>query len=69
MVSAADLPPGGEGKIEVRLATAGHQGWMEKAVEVYSNDPVTPRLVLKVSGNVVAVAAGATPSPAARPPM
>ena len=52
MVSAADLPPGGEGKIEVKVSTNGLNGPLTKTIEVFSNDPATPRLRLTVSGRV-----------------
>jgi hypothetical protein len=46
------LPPGGEGKIEVKVATRGRQGKLEKTVVVYSNDPDKPQFELKIRANV-----------------
>jgi hypothetical protein len=53
VVSTADLPPGGEGKIEVKVATNGINGSVAKAVEVFSNDPKQPQLRLTIKGTVV----------------
>jgi hypothetical protein len=33
------VPPGGEGKITLRLNTRGYEGRVRKAARVYSNDP------------------------------
>ncbi len=52
MVTTADIPPGGEGKIDVTLNTKGRVGKLEKLIEVFSNDPEKPRLTLKIGGTV-----------------
>jgi len=52
VVTTADIPPGGEGKIDVTLNTKGRSGKLEKLIEVFSNDPDKPRLTLKVGGMV-----------------
>lgn len=57
VVSAAELPPGGEGKIEVKVVTAGRSGPLEKTIDVTSNDPQTPHLTLKMKGQVETIAA------------
>lgn len=61
MVSSADIPPGGEGKIEVKLSTYGRSGKYERTIVVESNDPVNPRSELKMSG-IVEVYASVNPS-------
>ncbi len=52
MVSSPKVPPGGEGKIKVTLHTRGRKGRLAKAVTVYSDDPKTPRLTLRLEGQV-----------------
>ncbi len=37
------IPPGGEGKITLRLNTTGYEGKIRKAARVYTNDPKTPQ--------------------------
>jgi len=51
-LSAAVVPPGGEGKIEARFRTANHPGPFKKTVRVTSNDPDKPVVVLTISGVV-----------------
>jgi hypothetical protein len=53
VVSQADIPPGGEGKVEVKVHTAGRAGPLSKSVTVETDDPVEPRAVLTVNCNVV----------------
>jgi hypothetical protein len=61
VVSAAEIPPGGEGKIEVKVSTKGRKGNLQKSITVYSNDPANPRYMLKMQGDVE-VLAGFEPS-------
>lgn len=56
VVSSTDIPPGGEGKIKVKVSTRGRKGKLRKTVSVYSNDPDTPRFPLKIQGQVEVVA-------------
>jgi hypothetical protein len=56
VVTANEIPPGGEGKIKVTVSTAGRPGKLHKKVSVYSNDPETPRFTLDVSGTVEMIA-------------
>ena len=56
VVSATELPPGGEGKIEVKVSTRGRKGKLAKTITVESNDPKTPRFLLKVHGQVEVLA-------------
>ena len=46
------IPPGGQGKIPVSLNTNKVHGKFSKSIRVNSNDPVTPALRLKISGEV-----------------
>jgi hypothetical protein len=57
VVSATDIPPGGEGKIKVKVSTRGRKGNLQKTVVVQSNDPKQPRYVLKIKGIVEVIAA------------
>ena len=69
------LAPGESGSLEARVDTTGLAGQVEKTVEVDSNDPLTPALVLRLTLNLPAdtepaapVAQSSTvgPGPAAR---
>jgi hypothetical protein len=40
------IPPGGEGKITLRLNTRGYEGKLRKVVMVYTNDPKAPQEML-----------------------
>jgi hypothetical protein len=57
VVSATDIPPGGEGKIKVKVSTRGRKGNLQKTVVVQSNDPKQPRYMLKIKGMVEVIAA------------
>jgi hypothetical protein len=57
VVSATEIPPGGEGKIKVKVSTRGRKGNLRKTVVVQSNDPQQPRYVLKIKGIVEVIAA------------
>ncbi|HUU84160.1 MAG TPA: DUF1573 domain-containing protein [Phycisphaerae bacterium] len=46
------IPPGGEGSIPVTLATTRVGTKFSKTITVSSNDPVTPRLQLKIQGEL-----------------
>jgi hypothetical protein len=46
------IEPGQEGRIPVALNTEHQRGQVAKQVTVESNDPITPRLVLTLSGSV-----------------
>jgi hypothetical protein len=54
VVSARDLPPGGEGRITVTLDTARMAGAKSKTVTVYTNDPAAPAAGLTLRGLVIA---------------
>ena len=42
------VPPGGEGKITLKLSTKGYQGTVTKGVTVYTNDPGNITVMLSV---------------------
>jgi len=46
------VPPGGEGKVTLRVDLKGYQGNVKKTATVFSNDPQNPRVVLTVQGFV-----------------
>ena len=46
------IPPGGEGKITLKLDTAGYEGTVRKTARVYSNDPTKQVDTLSVSAYV-----------------
>jgi hypothetical protein len=49
------LPPGGEGKVTLKVSLKGFQGNFKKTATVFTNDPQNPRAMLIVQGNVKAV--------------
>jgi hypothetical protein len=53
VLTDTDIPPGGEGKIEVSFDTKGKRGTQKKTITVTSNDPVNPTTTLSVSATVV----------------
>ncbi len=46
------IPPGGEGKISLKLNTTGYEGKVRKAAIVYTNDPKTPQDTLVIDATV-----------------
>lgn len=54
VVSAADVPAGGDGRVAVTLDTARMAGRVTKVVTVYSNDLQAPVSPLTLTGEVVA---------------
>ncbi len=67
-MSAAEIPPGGEGKIEVKVNTRGRRGKLTKTVTVSSNDPDQPAYTLTVTGKVEVIA-GFEPQRVSFPPV
>ena len=52
LVSTDVLAPGDSGKVEAALRTLGHKGGLRKEIYLETNDPVNPRLVLRLTGTV-----------------
>ena len=46
------IPPGGEGKITLKVHTKGYQGTVQKSARVRTNDPDHKQLLLRVKGTV-----------------
>ncbi len=46
------IPPGGEGKIEVKFSTGRKWGTQKKTIRVSSNDPEHPTSVITVTGDI-----------------
>jgi hypothetical protein len=46
------IPPGGEGKITLKLSLKGFQGNVKKTATIFSNDPQKSRAVLTLQGTV-----------------
>lgn len=62
MASAKEIPPGGEGKINVTLKTgSGSGGKREKHISVMTNDPDHKRISLAIKTNVIELL-GVSPS-------
>ena len=49
MLTTTDIPPGGEGQIEVTFDSSHKKGQQQKSITVESNDPRNPRATLSVS--------------------
>ncbi len=47
-MTKADIPPGGEGEVQVTFSTAGKKGKQTKTVTITSNDPENPKTKVKV---------------------
>ncbi|MBW1888529.1 MAG: hypothetical protein JRI52_09300, partial [Deltaproteobacteria bacterium] len=48
------VPPGGEGKITLRVSTKGYQGSIRKSARVYTNDPVNNVATLRLKAFIKA---------------
>ncbi|MCF8294744.1 MAG: DUF1573 domain-containing protein [Bacteroidales bacterium] len=46
------IPPGGESKIDVTFRSAGKNGKQNKTITVITNDPTSPDVTLKVTGDI-----------------
>ena len=55
MASAKEIPPGGEGQIDVTFKTGKAIGPIAKSITVTSNDPVNPSLTLQVKADLEAL--------------
>lgn len=49
------IPPGGEGKITLKLNLKGYSGAIKKTTSVFTNDPQNPRYTLTMQGNARAI--------------
>ena len=47
-----EIPPGGEGKVAIRVRLKGFTGSVIKTATVFCNDPATNRVVLTIKGKV-----------------
>lgn len=52
MASSSHLKPGEKGKITAQLDTRNRDGLITKTIEVVSNDPVNPRIILTLRAEV-----------------
>ncbi len=55
MVSSDHIGPGGETEIEVKVETKGKRGRITKTVQIQSNDPRRPLVVIKLYADVIDV--------------
>jgi hypothetical protein len=46
------VPPGGEGKITVRIKTKGYHGALRKKIKIFSNDPASNPAIVSLQVNV-----------------
>jgi hypothetical protein len=52
MASSSHLKPGEKGRITAQLDTRNRDGVITKTIEVVSNDPVTPRMILTLRAEI-----------------
>lgn len=52
LVSARNLPPGGQGELQANFDSSRFHGDVTKTIYLYSNDPLRPVLELQLSGKV-----------------
>jgi hypothetical protein len=55
VLTSTDIPPGGEGKIEVTFDSGNKKGQQKKSITVESNDPRNPRATLNISALIEVV--------------
>jgi len=46
------IPPGGKGKIHIRIKTTRYQGAVRKSIRVFTNDPAFGRITLTLQAHV-----------------
>ena len=49
------IPPGGEGKVTLKVNLKGYQGSVKKSATVFSNDPQNPTILIAMQGMVKAL--------------
>jgi len=49
VLTRADIPPGGEGEVEVTFNTGRRQGKQSKSVTITTNDPETPKARVRIT--------------------
>jgi hypothetical protein len=52
MASSSHLKPGAQGAIKAKLDTRSRTGRIVRSVEVFTNDPVRPRVILTVKADI-----------------
>ncbi len=65
MASSSHLKPGEKGKLTAKVDTNHRAGVIVKHVEVYTNDPARPKIVLSLKADIKAKER--PPSPQQRP--
>ena len=52
MASSSHLKPGEKGSLTAKVDTHNRSGEIVKSVEVYTNDPVRPKVVLSLKADI-----------------
>jgi len=52
MASSSHLKPGEQGRIVAKVATAYRSGILHKSIDVLTNDPKRPRVILALKGRI-----------------
>jgi hypothetical protein len=50
-----EIPPGGEGKVTMKINLRNFQGYIEKKASIQSNDPRNPEQIIKMVGTIRAI--------------
>ena len=53
MASSSHLKPGEKGSITAQVDTQNRKGFIMKTIEVVSNDPGKPRVILRLKAEVI----------------
>ena len=63
MASSSHLKPGEQGRIVAKVATAYRSGTLRKSIDVFTNDPKRPRVILALKVRIKEpVPPGSSPS-------
>jgi hypothetical protein len=63
MASSSHLKPGEQGRIVAKVATAYRSGVLHKSIDVFTNDPRRPRVILALKVRIKEpVPSGTSPS-------
>ncbi|MGK9368925.1 DUF1573 domain-containing protein [Melioribacter sp. Ez-97] len=53
LISSAQIDPGKENELKVKLDTKGREGELVRTITIFSNDPDNPKQVITVTANII----------------
>lgn len=53
LISSAQIDPGKESELKVKLDTKGREGELVRTITIFSNDPDNPKQVITVTANII----------------